>query len=153
MSIKKKKGKQQTIRNIFSPYMAEDKQTIEEWFEEYKKDDAKLVMLDDLKFSKIIYKCEFLVHGDNILMVSIEPQESIRINDILIDEEGREFVVLSFPMIRFIGNPPEWYTSVAHMEIRGKKYEIGDYLALKKQISKGLLLKGYVKYERKKVNN
>ena len=133
MSIKSKREKQPTIRNITSPYMTEDKQTMAEWFEEYKKDDAKFVVIDDFKFSKIIDRCELLIHGENIFMVSIEPQEILKLNDTLIDEEEREFVILSFPMFRFIGEIPDWYKRVEYIEIQGKSCEIGDYLALSKK--------------------
>ncbi len=114
-----------------SPYSVNTDDTMAEWFEAYKADPDKFLVLEDRKYSKIIHSCEFYAYEGPHLLVAFEPLEALRIGDVLLDEEGREFTVTAFEFLRFAGKIPEWYMEIPKAAIRGKDYAIGSYLRKK----------------------
>lgn len=120
-----------TLGNFYSPYLNNGKD-MSEWFEAYKNDTEKLIEIDGKVYARIIHRCEFYIYEDFTLLVAFEPQENLRIGDVLIDELGHEFKIKAFEMIRYTtSSMPEWAGKVVPMAITGQGYTIGDYIAKK----------------------
>lgn len=116
--------------NFYSPYMTEDKIDIDSWYEDYKKDPNKTLIIDSYIYNKIIYRCEFYHKEPYSLIVLIDSVEGLQINDVLIDENNHEYVIKGFEMYSFI-KTPEWYPRTLPMLITGSTYNIGSYLRKK----------------------
>lgn len=128
MSRKKQKHKS-IFGNFYSPYMTEEKTNMDSWYYEgYKNDPDKRIVIGEKVFSKIIFRCEFYRGEPYSLEVFIDPPEPLRIGDVLVDEKGNEYTLKSVEMIRFT-TIPEWYPRIAPLVISGTTYDIGEYLA------------------------
>ncbi|MBQ8504196.1 MAG: hypothetical protein IJ491_07955 [Clostridia bacterium] len=131
MSIKKKKEQKKTFGNFYSPYETDDKKTMTEWYEVYNNDPKKMLIKYGRRFSKIIYRCEFYRYEEPTLLVAFEAPDTLCLNDILVDEDGREFTIKGFEMIRYACPIPEWHPIVSNIAIQGEEYIVGDYLSKK----------------------
>lgn len=140
--MKKKKHKS-VFGEFYSPYMTNEKTNMDSWYEDYKNDPDKLITINGLQYSKIIFRCQFYREEDYSLNVLIDPPETLEPKDILVDENGNEFVIKGFEMIRF-STIPEWYPRITPMLITGQTYDIGNYLAKK---TRQLLGNGVMHYE------
>lgn len=123
--------KKETFKNAYSPYMENDMETMDDWYERYLEDENRKVVINNKCFSRIMHRCEFHVKKEFCFLVAIEPQVKLFKGDVLVDECGNEFTIDGFEMIRFAGNIPEWYSKIVTMSIVGKRYDIGEYLAKK----------------------
>lgn len=126
-----KKKQKTTLGNFYSPYYNCNEDTITDWYEAYQSDPDKFLEIKGRNYSKIIYRYEFYVYDIPTLLVGIESAEELRIGDILIDEQSREFSIKAFEMLRFAGIIPEWYLKVSNIAIQGKDDAIGHYLSKK----------------------
>ena len=115
---------------FYSPYQKNESETMDDWYEEYLKDEKRIMELNGRMFCKIIHRSEFYSKSGCCLLVVFEPSETVCIGDILVDEEGHEFMVNSFEMMRFAGSN-KWYLKVVPALIIGTSYDIGEYLAKK----------------------
>lgn len=122
--------KKKVFGNFYSPYQKNESETMDDWYDEYSKDEKRTMELNGRVFCRIIHRCEFYLKSGCCLLVVFEPSETVCVGDILVDEEGHEFTVNSFEMIRFAGNN-KWYRNAAPVLIIGASYDIGEYLAKK----------------------
>lgn len=122
----------ETLRRLYSPYADNGAHTISEWIDAHKCDPSKTMEVDGVVFYKIICRCELYSGKRYALLVFIETQENIHLNDILIDEDDREFIVNSFEMIHLSKDVFDEHPNLAPISITGKSYDIGNYLSLKK---------------------
>ena len=118
------------LGKFYSPYQKNETETMDDWYESYLKDEKRVMELDDWVFCKIIHRSEFYLKSGCCLLVVFEPSETVCVGDILVDEEGHEFTVKSFEMMRFAGNN-KWYLKAVPALIIGTSYDIGEYLAKK----------------------
>jgi hypothetical protein len=115
-----------------SPYMENSQNTIDDCYRAYKQDPLGKIELNGYAYSKIISHCRFYGYEDYSYHIVWEPSAELRRNDILIDENGNEFIVRSFEMLRFLGGDiPEWYFKAPPMVITGQNCDLGNYLAKK----------------------
>ncbi len=125
------KKNKKTLGNFYSPY-SDGGKDMSEWFESYNNDPEKSIEIDGKIYVKIIHRCEIYIYEDFTLLIAFEPQENLRIGDILVDELGHEFTIKAFEMIRYAtSSMPEWAGKVFSMSIAGQDYTIGDYIAKK----------------------
>ena len=125
---KNKKNQKKTLGNFYSPYAISDTSTMTEWYKAYKVDPEKEIEIDGRIYRKIINRAEFYLEEEPTLLVDIEPTESLRTGDILADEDGREFMIKCFAMIKYANSFSEWHLKVENILIQGKDYTIGNYL-------------------------
>ena len=125
-----KKKEKTSFGNFFSPYMTTEKTNMDSWYEDYKIDPDKTVIINGYVHQKIIHRCEFYVGEPCLMIVSIDPIDNLQLEDILIDENGNESVIKGFEMIHFT-KIPEWYPRIRPILIQGTTYNIGQYLAKK----------------------
>ena len=111
-----------------SSYASDTNDTVLHWLKAYKADPDKFLVLEDRKYSRIIHSCAFYAYEGTHLLVAFEPLEALRTGNVLVDEEGREFIVKSFEEIRFAGQFPAWYADIPKIVVQGKDYTIGSYL-------------------------
>ena len=123
--------RKETLRRLYSPYAENGAHTISEWIDAHKRDLSKTMEVDGAVFYKIICRCEFCSGKRYALLVFIEPQENIHLNDVLIDEDGREFIVNGFEMIHLSKDVFDEHPGLVPISITGKSYDIGNYLRLK----------------------
>ncbi|MBE5952320.1 MAG: hypothetical protein E7260_12195 [Lachnospiraceae bacterium] len=123
--------KKKIFDDFYSPYEESDSETMDDWYKAYLEDEERLITKEGKTFSKIIHRCKFSIKPGYCLLVVFEPQEIIRIGDVLIDEAGHEFTISAFEMISFAGEHPDWYLKTAPVSIIGESYDIGDYLRKK----------------------
>ena len=115
-----------------SPYMKNDQITIDDCYHAYKQDPLGKIEIDNHVYSKIISHCRFYGYEDYSYHIIWEPHTEIHRNDVLIDENGNEFIVRSFEMITFcFVEVPEWYFKAVPIIITGSNCELGNYLAKK----------------------
>lgn len=125
-----KKNKKTRFGNFFSPYMTEEKTNMDAWYDDYKNDPEKTLIIDNCLYNKIIYRCEYYGKTPYSLIVFIDSIENLRLEDVLIDEKGNEYIIKGFEMISFT-KIPEWYPRTTPMRIVGSTYNIGNYLVKK----------------------
>lgn len=116
---------------FYSPYMAEGKTSMNDWYEAYKTDPNKTVSIGGTVYSKVIYRCEFYGTSgtqEHTFIVLIDAVTPIKTGDTLVDEKGNEFAVEGFEMLHF-NSIPEWFPKIMPMRIKGNVYDIGEYLA------------------------
>jgi len=118
------------LGKFYSPYQKNETETMDDWYEEYLKDEKRVVSFENRMFCKIIHRSEFYLKTGCCLLVVFEPREPVCVGDILVDEEGHEFTVKSFEMMRFAGNN-RWHLNAVPILIIGTSYDIGEYLAKK----------------------
>lgn len=115
-----------------SPYAENDQSTIDDCYHAYKQDPLGKIEIDGHVYSKIISHCRFYGYEDYSYHIIWEPLTELQRNDVLVDENGNEFIVRSFEMITFcFVDIPEWYFKAPPMVITGKNCELGNYLAKK----------------------
>ena len=127
----KRKKQKTTLGNFYSPYDSRTKYTMNDWYEVYQSDPEKFLVINGRIYSKIIHRSEIYIYDAPTLLVSFESTDELRIGDVLIDEQDREFTIRSFEMIRFAGNVPAWCLKVSNIAVQGKDYFIGHYLTKK----------------------
>ncbi len=125
------KNKSKTIGNFYSPYENNQNDTMTEFYARYIDDIDKYVFIDGKKFCKIIYRCDCYLNDKFTHIVTFENLENLSQNDVLVDEQGREFIIKSFEMVSFSTLIPEWYDKTYNLALLGKDYIIGKYLAKK----------------------
>ena len=125
-----KNSKKSLFGNFYSPYMTEEKTNMDSWYEDYKNDSEKTISINGCIYSKIIYRHEFYSKYPCSLIVLIDPIEKLNVDNVLIDENGNEYTIKGFEMIRFT-EIPEWYPRIRPIHIIGATYHIGNYLAKK----------------------
>lgn len=125
---KKKRIKEIKIGNAYSTYSKHDNDTMTEWYEAYKEDIGKNLVIGERVYSRIIYRAELYIYDRPTFIVALEPRNQISIGDTLIDEEEREFQVKGIEMLRVSPPLPEWYFKVNFYFIYGQDYSVGNYL-------------------------
>lgn len=125
-----KRNEKASFGKSFSPYMTEEKIDINSWYEEFKNDPDKTTILNGCVYNKIIFRCEFYIAEPCSMIVFIDSPDILRLEDILMDENGNEYVIKGFEMFRF-SQIPEWYPRITPMLIQGSTYNIGRYLTKK----------------------
>ena len=124
--------KKSLFGKFHSPYAKDGQSTIDDYYLAYLQDPCKQTVIDGLVYTKIISSCRFYGYEDYSYHIIWEPLTELRCNDVLVDENGNEFVVRSFEMITFcFVDIPEWYFKAPPMVITGKSCELGNYLAKK----------------------
>ena len=123
--------KKSLFGKFHSPYMTNDRDTVDNCYRAYKQDPLRKIEIDGHVYSKIICHCRFYGYEDYSYHIIWEPHTAIRRNDVLVDENGNEFVVRSLEMIHFGCEIPEWYLKALPLVITGDSCEIGDYLTKK----------------------
>ena len=126
-----KKRHKTLFSELYSPYMSEEKNNSAVWYEEYKKDTEKSIDIDGKIYYKIIYRCKYNRNNDFSWMVLVYIPEDYRIGDMLVDENGNEFIIKAVEMTTFT-TIPEWYPTMFPLCIVGKKNDIGIYFAKKR---------------------
>ena len=106
-------------------------ETMQEWFKAYENDSAKNVEIDGNNYSKIIYWCDFYRNDEKMLLVSIEIGNDCKIGDILVDENGNEFVFRTVEMLKYPSEMPKWAYKVSSILLQCRDDLIGEYLCLK----------------------
>lgn len=67
-----------------------------------------------------------------ISVAVLDNDMQLRMNDILIDENGNTFTVKGFEMFRFVTNEfPDWYLKISFVMLEGDFNNMGDYLSHK----------------------
>lgn len=127
-----KKRHKTLFSELYSPYMSEGKNDSTAWYEEYKKDAEKSIIIDGKTFYKIIYRCKYNGNKNFSWMVLVYIPEDYRIGDTLVDENGNEFVIKAVEMMTFT-TISEWYLTMWPLCVVGKTNDIGIYLAKKTQ--------------------
>ncbi len=127
----KKENNTNAIGNLYSPYKNSKNDTMTEFYARYMDDIDKYVFIDGKKFCKIIYRCDWYVNDKFTHLAIFENIENLFQDDILVDEQGQEFIIKSFETVSFGGLMPEWYSKTYNLALLGKDYIIGKYLAKK----------------------
>lgn len=129
--MKKSKRKQEiTFRNIRSPYKIEGlSDSTNDFYQRYLQDEETIIELDGLTYYKVIDLCEFRIKEATAL-VTLDFRMELRVGDVLVDEKGHKFNVISFEMIKFCSDVfPEWYLKINPVVVDGDPYSMGEYLA------------------------
>ncbi|MBQ9913517.1 MAG: hypothetical protein IJO73_04745 [Clostridia bacterium] len=129
--MKKTKRKTEfTFRNIRSPYRIEGSDdSINDYYQRYLQDEEAIIEIDGLTYYKIIELCEFRIREARALVL-LDYSMNLKTGDLLVDEKGNEFNVMSFEMIKFCSDTfPEWYLKINQVVIDGDPYSMGEYLA------------------------
>ena len=124
MNKKNKKG------NIYfdkEPYKIEETDSIDVQIMRYLNDEKKTINIDNRQYYKII-SLQFIVIGKARMIAMLDYSLNLRIGDDLMDENGRRYNVIGFPMINFGGKPPMWYAKVYSVELEGDEKDIGEYV-------------------------
>ena len=106
-------------------------ETMQEWFKAYENDSAKNVEIDGKNYSKIIYWCEFYKNDEKSLLVAVVTDKDLKIGDILVDENGNEFVFKDIEMLKYSSEIPKWSRSVLSILLQPLNDSIGEYLCRK----------------------
>lgn len=136
--MKKSKTKKTSgLTLIKSPYEQDEKKSIEVFYEEYITDPEGIIESNGLTYYKVIQLIQIKA-GRTISIVTLDTKMNLRLGDTLIDEKGNLFTVKGFEMIRLNSDTfPEWYLKISFVSITGDIENIGDYLALYKQVELG----------------
>lgn len=129
--MKKQKRKPNvTFRLIKSPYSIKGADySLNELYQRYIKDDEAKIEIDGLTYYKIIELYEFGIR-DASAIVTIDSAIKFKIDDKLIDENGKTYIVKGIETNRLstLGFT-EWYLKIISAVLDGNPYEMGDYLA------------------------
>ena len=119
-----------TFRPIKSLYSIEGtNNSVNELYQRYIKDDEAIIEIDGLTYYKIIELYEFEASGTSAI-VTIDSKFRFKIDDKLIDENGKTYIVKGIEMDRLSTlGLPEWYSKIITAVLDGNPYEMGDYLA------------------------
>ena len=128
--MKKREKDGVTLGNFYSPYR-DNGDNMEAWYKTYMNDAEKTIEIDGRVYSKIIHRCEFYIYNDYVLLITFEPNKNWCVGDILVDECGREFELMSVEMVRYSSPIPDWAFKIISIAIKGQDYSIGNYIALK----------------------
>ena len=121
------------LSDVRSPYKQAEDEDMDIWFERYCLDPDKTKEIDGEVFSKIICVSSLCIRAERMLSVVFVPAAELKIDDVLIDENGLEFTVRSVEMMSFTRAVPEWYLNTIPAIIVGEDYNIGAYLRVKQQ--------------------
>ncbi len=129
--MKENNNNSRTMGDSFSPYKDKQNDNMSKWYALYEKDNKKYLYLQGKKFCKIIYRCNWYADNQVTHLVTFENIEDLYQNDILVDENGHEFVVKSFQTISFNELIPEWYLKTYSLAVLGNDYSMGEYITKK----------------------
>ena len=119
-----------TFGKTYSPYFKYG-ETMQDWFEAYENDSAKNIEVDGKNYYKIIYWCEFYKNDEKSLLVAVVIDKDLKIGDILVDENGNEFVFKDIEMLKYSSEIPKWSRSVLSILLQPLNDSIGEYLCRK----------------------
>ena len=114
----------------YSPYFKYG-ETMQEWFKAYENDSAKNVEIDGKNYSKIIYWCEFYKNDEKSLLIAVVTEKDWKVGDILVDENGNEFVFKDVEMLKYSSEIPRWACSVSSILLQPINGSVGEYLCRK----------------------
>lgn len=106
-------------------------ETMQEWFKAYENDSAKNVEIDGKNYSKIIYWCEFYKNDEKSLLIAVVTEKDWKVGDILVDENGNEFVFKDVEMLKYSNEIPRWACSVSSILLQPINGSVGEYLCRK----------------------
>lgn len=105
-----------------------DKQlTFEEVYEAYKNSRDKVMLIDGVKYFKIIEKHK--IYNHQIIIIPIDALCAK--GNIIKDEKGNVFTVENLATYSFRNNIPDWYLKTVSVVLRDIAIDkIGDYVTL-----------------------
>lgn len=104
---------------------------MQEWIKAYQQDPSRVLIKNRKEYSKILYRCDYGKTNISRFLVGVKLDDSVKLEDILTDEYGREFTIKAFEMINFTSDVPKINCSLSHITVEGKENLTGDYLAKK----------------------
>jgi len=128
--MKKKKNPQITIRELRSPYHNDKGDEFKDRIRKYLDDPEHIVTIDKRTYYKIMELTEFHIEGRNYSMLAhVDSNFSIKIGDILIDENEHTFKFVGCAMIRYHQDQYPECIKVSDLLLEGDPDTIGEYLA------------------------
>lgn len=92
--------KKTIFSEYYSPYSRTGKESVEELYEWYLKDPNKIKKLNGYKYRRILSRCFFCPNKERRILIQYDPEEQLKLGNVLLDEKDREYVILAFEMFR-----------------------------------------------------
>lgn len=115
---------------IVSPYMLDEQDTIENYYQRYLHDPAGSIERNGKVYYRIISSCFFLKNNEKHILCNIDSNLNCKVGQELMDENGHRFTFLSTVRGSFRNRIPDWYIYAPQYELKGDPSEIGEYLTL-----------------------
>ena len=116
-----------TIKTIYSPYESAGK-SLNEQTDAYLKDKSAIVEIDGLIYYRAVQIDHFTRGNKTSLIVFLDNKIKLCINDMLTDENDKQYRVLGFPMFSYTAEA-RWYKAIHGVILTGDCENVGHYYA------------------------
>ncbi|MBQ2823354.1 MAG: hypothetical protein IJF18_02115 [Oscillospiraceae bacterium] len=115
---------------LYAPYSETVHDDFALIYDRYKTDPKSTIEINGITFYHALQIIRTNIRG-RALIAALDNRLDLKINDILIDENGKEYIVKGFEMLRFQGDIPEWYSKISMVALIGDVDNVGCYFAKK----------------------
>lgn len=115
---------------LYDPYSETDHDDFALIYNRYKTDTKSTIEINGIIFYHALQIIRTNIRG-HALIAALDNRLDLKINDILIDENGKEYIAKGFEMLRFQGDIPEWYSKISMAALIGDVDNVGHYFAKK----------------------
>ena len=125
-----KKDESYRFRFIYDPYDVKEKYDISDMYHKYMNDSKAIIEIN----GRIYYRALCIVRTNirgRALIATLDSRLNMRVQDIIVDENGREYIVNGFEMYRFAGGIPEWFSNICTVMLVGDIDNTGKYFTKK----------------------
>ena len=119
------------IKPLRMPYESESTDTIEIQYHRYLEDKDRILEICAERYFKII-QLWILDVKTTYLIAALDNEMKLKIGDLLYDENGEEFMVISFEMLHLsTSSIPDWYWKISFVVLDGNAENVGEYMCKK----------------------
>ena len=123
-------SKKELFTVLYNPYAKNDNDDFVAIYNRYKVDPKAIIIINGTTFYHALNITRTRI-GGRALIVLLDNRLDIKINDVLVDEAGKEYIVNGFPMIRFSSGVPDRYSKISMVTLIGDVDNVGHYFARK----------------------
>lgn len=113
---------------IGCPYKLNDNDTMNDWYQRYKADDAAKIEKDGKTYYRIISKWRVTSGDKQFVLCNVDSKVFVLGQKKYMDENGNTFECVTFVWVHFSGEIPDWYTEAPPYEFSGNIEAMGEYL-------------------------
>ncbi|MDE6592795.1 MAG: hypothetical protein K2K57_07025 [Oscillospiraceae bacterium] len=124
---KNKTKKKKTVEILYDPYRLDEREDFSVVLQRYIDSSDKTININGV----VYYQALQIINMYNRLIAALDNLMKLKLNDIVIDELGNEYIVKEFAMFRLLCDIPEWYRYISFVNLKGNSENMGKYFTKK----------------------
>lgn len=126
----KRKNDNSMFEIIYNPYSIGDSDRFDDIYIRWQNDDNSVIIINGINYYRALQIVKFPYYKNGII-IALSRVMNLKIGDIIVDENGNEYEIKCFEMIRFVSDIPDWYMKISFAVVTYNSEKIGEYFAKK----------------------